>query len=247
MVSVEVSHRGAVVWIRLERPDRANSLSAELVEDLIQAVGQAAESNARLLVLSGRGRTFCGGFDLSDLDRESDASLAHRFLRIEMLLQALYYAPLYTVALAHGNVSGAGADLVAACARRIAAPETVFRFPGIRFGVLLGTRRLAELVGSRARSIVLQQETVDAEEALRIGLVDRLAQPPEWEPMIERIAAEVVASDRDAVRSVMGIDRHAGDRDLGTLARSVAEPGLKERIQAYWRDAQAARKGRGRG
>jgi enoyl-CoA hydratase/carnithine racemase len=239
MRTVDVSNDGAIAWIRLQRPERANALSAELVEDLLEAVGGAIESRARVLVLSGAGRSFCGGFDLEGLDQETDGSLAYRFLRIERLLQTLYYAPLYTVALSHGAVSGAGADLVAACGKRIAAPGTSFRFPGIRFGVVLGTNRLLDLVGNRARSLILEQEMVDAAEAQRINLIDQVAEPSEWQSLIEASCRSVEKVSAAAVREVMQLDEQAGNRDLGILARSVSEPGLKERIRAYWGAAKA--------
>ncbi len=243
MSAVEVARIGATTWIRLNRPERANACSADLVEGLLAAVTGAIQSDARMLVLSGAGGGFCGGFDLAGLDVEGDASLAYRFLRIEQLLQTVYYAPLYTMALAQGNVVGAGADLVAVCASRIAAPGATFRFPGLRFGVVLGNNRLTDLVGDRARALVLEQETVGVAEAERIGLIGDIAEPSEWEALVSSTEARVTSLAPAAVRSVMQLAQSSGGRDLGILARSVLGPGLKERMQSYWREARAARAG----
>lgn len=242
MSSLAVSRSDDVTWIELRRPDRANALSAELVDELIEAVNGAVESRARVLVLSGEGRSFCGGFDLGGLEQETDASLAYRLLRIELLLQTIHYAPLYTVALAHGPVSGAGADLVAACARRVGASDSQFRFPGIRFGILLGTGRLRSLIGARALSVVLEQEHLDAVQARRLGLLSQLAEPSEWNAVVEDVRRAVRTVPAGAVRSVMQLGQEAGARDLGILAQSVCLPGLKERITAYWESARAAAK-----
>lgn len=244
MALVETWRNESIVGIRLNHPDRANALSAELVEALLVAVNDAIDSQARVLVLSGAGPTFCGGFDLSTLEQESDASLVYRFLRIELLLQTLYYAPLHTVALVHGSVSGAGADLVAACTRRIAAPGSTLRFPGIRFGVVLGTRRLMDLVGARARRLLLEQERVEAEEALRINLIDRIAEQDEWDEIIKRLSRDVGAVPAESASKVLQIDIDDSYRDLGLLVRSIAEPGLKARMQVYWQAAKAARTAR---
>lgn len=242
MSPVEVTRcEGGVVRLRLSQPERANALSAELVEALLEAVAAAVDAGARVLVFSGAGRSFCGGFDLSGLGEESDASLAYRFLRIEELLQRVYYAPCYTVALAHGPVSGAGADLVASCSRRIAAPGTTFRFPGPRFGVVLGTRRLTELVGSRARGLVLEQRTVDAGEAAAMDLVDTVAPPEAWDGLVAGIAAGAVRVPPDTVRQVMELERAGADAEFGAIARAVAVPGLKARMEAYWHGLRAAR------
>lgn len=238
---LEVLRDGDGTWIKLDRAEKANALSAELVERLLEAVTEAIDAQARVLVLSGAGRSFCAGFDLSALDRETDATLAYRFLRIELLLQALHYAPLYTVALAHGPVAGAGADLFAACGKRIAAPGTTFRMPGIRFGILLGTGRLAGLIGHRSRALVAEQETIEAAEAARIGLVDTIAEPSQWGTMVSRIGETVGKTPDTALQRLMCFDRSDGDRDMGILARTLAEPGLKERICAYWQEARRVR------
>lgn len=241
MALVETYRNGSVAGIRLNRPAKANALSLEMVESLLAAINDAIDSPARVLVLSGTGPTFCGGFDLSTLEQEDDASLVYRFLRIELLLQTLYYAPLYTVALAHGAVSGAGADLVAACSRRMATPDSSLRFPGIRFGAVLGTRRLQQLIGARARTLLLEQERIGAEEALRINLIDRIAERDEWDALIERLSRDVASVPAEPARHVMQMDADEGYRDLGLLVRSIAEPGLKQRMQAYWQAAKAAR------
>lgn len=241
MALVETYRSGDVAGVRLNRPDKANALSLEMVEALLAAINDAMESPARVLVLSGTGPSFCGGFDLSTLEHENDASLVYRFVRIEMLLQTLYYAPLYTVALAHGAVSGAGADMVAACSRRIAAPDSSLRFPGIRFGAVLGTRRLQQLVGARARTVLLEQERIGVDEALRINLIDRIAERDEWDAIIERLGRDVASVPEAPARRVMQMDADEGYRDLGLLVRSIAEPGLKQRMQAYWQAARAAR------
>jgi enoyl-CoA hydratase len=234
MSPVTVSRQDDVVHVTLDQPERANALSLVLVEALIDAVDQAIDEGARMLVFAGNGRCLCGGFDLSDLDAETDESLAWRFLRIEHLLQLIHYAPCPTVALAHGNVSGAGADLFAACTRRIASPEAVFRFPGARFGVVLGTGRLLRLVGGQARGLILTQRRIDAQQALTMGLADTIAQSDAWPDEVTRIARGALQVGRDTVRRINELSLSEADRDLGALARSIATPGMKHRMQNYW-------------
>ena len=89
--------------LMLNRPDKANALSVELVEALLAAVAAACGDGTRLLVLRGEGKNFCAGFDFSDLEQQSDGDLLHRFVRMELLLQALYHAPMATLALCHGG------------------------------------------------------------------------------------------------------------------------------------------------
>lgn len=137
--------RGDVWTVTLDRPDRANALSADLVEALHGVLDAAATEGPEVLVLRGNARHFAAGFDLGGLDDETDASLALRFLRIGVLLERLIAAPYRTIAVAEGTAVGAGADLVLACDHRLVDPAVTLRFPGAAFGVALGTVRRAEL------------------------------------------------------------------------------------------------------
>src|SRR3546814_3561918 len=106
----------------------------------------------------------------------SEGDLVLRLIRIETLLQTVWHLPFPTLALARGRVFGAGADLFCACSRRIAAPDTSFRMPGLGFGIVLGTRRLMARVGAdAARSIQNETRTFDAAEALRLGFATAVA------------------------------------------------------------------------
>ncbi|SDU08732.1 Enoyl-CoA hydratase/carnithine racemase [Pseudomonas pohangensis] len=236
-----------VARITLNQPDRANALGPALVEALIDGIDEAVAENVHTLVLAGEGKSFCGGLDLSRLAEESDADLAHRLLRIEVLLQKVYRAPCYTVALTHGTISGAGADLAAACIRRVAAERTRFRFPGIRFGVVLGTRRLVELVGARGYRIILEQEMLNAEDALNTGLITDIIEAEAWAALVEDIGSRIGALPGHAVKRValVGRDEEHCERDMGVLARSLVEPGLRGRVQRYWESALAAAQNRG--
>lgn len=246
---LEVSN--AVATIALDRPERGNALSAEFVEAMLAAVQRAcADVSAHTLVLRAQGRHFCTGFDLSDLDTQTDATLLQRFVRIEMLLDALWRAPLRTVAIAQGRVMGAGADLFAACDRRLLAPGASLRFPGAGFGIVLGTRRLAARVGSAtALRWVSEATTIDAREALAAGLATAVlaGEPPLDESAAGEAGAAIAAlptpavdaSTLAALRAAAGNDGDAADADLAALVRSAARPGLRERLLAY-RDRQLA-------
>jgi len=140
--------RGAVWTVTLDRPARANALSAGLVDDLHDLLDQAVAAQPDALVLRGNDRHFSAGFDLTGLDEETDATLSHRFLRIGLLLERLAAAPLPTVAVVEGAAVGAGADLVTHCDHRLVGPSVRLRFPGSAFGVRLGAERRRELGGS---------------------------------------------------------------------------------------------------
>jgi len=236
MAVVETERPAAgVVRLTLNRPDKANALDAVMVEALLEGVETARAEGARLLVLAGAGRHFCAGFDLSDLDATGDGDLLCRFVRIETLLQTVYHLPFATLALAQGRVMGAGADLFCACTRRVAAPATAFRMPGLGFGILLGTRRLAARIGNdAARRIQNETRTFDAEEAVRLGFATETAPDGDW-PALAAATAEVahtLAAEATAALYAATV-RDTRAADMADLVASASAPGLRDRIRAY--------------
>ena len=234
---------GPVLHLQLHRPEVGNALSAALVQALTEAVDAAThDASVRLLVLSGAGRHFCTGFDLSDLDRETDDILLARFTRVELLLQAVHAAPFATLALAHGRTMGAGADLFAACGDRWIVGDAGFAFPGAAFGLVLGTARLTELVGApHAAAWIEGGQRIDADQALACGLATRHIETEQIDAELGRWGARVNRLDaptQRAIQAAIAAGRRprgdAGDaQDLARLVRSAARPGLRDRIAAY--------------
>lgn len=232
--------RDADVWtLVLNRPEKRNALSSELVEDLLDLVQRAPAEGAKVLVFRGEGKNFSAGFDLSDAEQQSEGDLVLRFIRVEMLLQAVAASPCLTVALVHGRTFGAGVDLVAACRQRHATADASFRMPGLKFGLVLGTRRFGEIVG-REQAASLQEEaaTFDARQAKDIGFLHAVAGQDEWAAIVDaarRKAAALPAWSRQALYDVLSSAQ--ADADLAWLVRSAARPGLKQRIADYLRGA----------
>lgn len=228
-MAVNTRREGGTVTLELARPERGNALGEALVEALLEQVRAAlADDGVHTLVLRGQGRHFCTGLDLSDLESSTDAQWLHRLVRIETLLATVWSAPKRTVAVAQGRAWGAGADLFAACEVRVAQPGTTFRFPGARFGIVLGTRRLAARIGeARARRLVTEGGELDAGQARQWGLADAAEEEALPAPVVDPATAAAV---RAATRA--GEDA-ALAADLAALVRSAAEPGLRGRMAAY--------------
>ena len=225
------------VWrLTLNRPQQGNACSAELVSALERILGRAESEQAQALVLQGNGRHFCTGFDLSRLEHETDDTLLSRFVRIELMLQRMRRAPFLTIAIAHGRTVGAGADLLAACDVRLALPGTTFAFPGARgFGLVLGTRRLAERVGPEtALEWIESGRSIAAEEACARGLITAIAAVPADADGILAARALLDRSLSRALHQAPAPARVAEDAaDLQQLVHSAACPGLRERIAVY--------------
>lgn len=226
---------GPVLNLTFMRAERSNALSAPLVESVIEALGTAESDGTALVVFRGDGANFCSGFDLGDLDQQSDGDLVYKLLRIETLLQSVAHARFATLALAQGKVIGAGCDLFCACSDRVATPEASFRMPGWRFGVALGTRRLVACVGTdAARAVLMETRSVPAEEALRIGLATALAPTEAW-PLIVGEATRRATTLHDLSRALL-LDLTIADTrtaDMAALVESASRPGLRQRIKDF--------------
>lgn len=230
---------GAILRVTIDRPGRANALDSDVVDRFLDVLDAASSADTRALVIVGSGQNFCGGFDLSKIASQDEASLVVRFLRIETLLQRLYHAPFITVACAHGNAIGAGADLFAACTYRIAESTTRFRMPGWQFGIALGTRRLCDRVGADvARDLLSANRTLHAAEALACGLATHVVERPEWTPAVDALIDATLPLSPQALerlRALSVVDHR--DADMAALVGSALErPGLKGRMLAYSRN-----------
>lgn len=228
-------HEGHVTALTLNRPQKANALSASLVEALLNAVEYAYTDGTRLMIIDGAGAHFCSGFDFTDYQANSEGDLALRFIRIETLLQQIHHAPFETLAFAHGRVFGAGADLVCACGVRVCAPGTTFRLPGLRFGIVLGTRRLAQRIGAdRARAILAASRAFADEEACAMHFVTHVAPQSGWAALAAQVRAQsdlLTPGAAAALHRQTVVDTRA--EDMAALAASVSAPGLKERIRLF--------------
>jgi len=234
---LKVDQSAGVVTLTLDRPDLGNALGPVLVDALVAEVDRvAADPAVHTLVLATSGRHFCTGLDLSELATLTDGDLLLRLVRIEMLLARLWHAPMRTVALARGRTWGAGADLFAVCEHRLAAADTRFRFPGAQFGIVLGTRRLAERIGpDAARRLVLEGGELDAAQAQAAGLVGSITDT------VALAEGQVDPGTARAIRRVTRADLR--DADLAALVQSAAVPGLQARITAYRARMLVARPG----
>lgn len=234
MTGLSLRADGDILALSLDRPDKGNALSVELVEAMHKALDEYAQA-CRLLIIRSSGKHFCTGFDLSDLDKTTDAALLHRFVRIETLFQRLGSLACATLAIGHGRIIGAGADLFVTCDARVIVNDAQLSFPGAGFGIVLGTHRLTAIVGaSKALDIVRSGGRVSAVQALELGLATHRLDGADLDAVIER---ETIAARRLDLETMAAIRRAtssgADDSVLAALVRSASRPGLRERISDY--------------
>lgn len=171
------------VVIRFVRPEIKNPLSIETLEEL-KIIFAALESNESIskIIFTGSGDTFASGANLKEI-AETSAEGAREFaLRGQTLMQTIYQSKKFTVAAIDGFCLGGALDLALSCQRRIASARSIFAHPGANLGIMTGwsgTQILPRLVGeAKALEMFLTAKRVDAEEAIRINLIDAISANP---------------------------------------------------------------------
>ncbi|MGY6410181.1 MAG: enoyl-CoA hydratase/isomerase family protein [Alkalilacustris sp.] len=192
---IRLDRDGGLWTVTLDRPDKANALTAAMLQELT-SVADAAAAEARALILTGTGRVFSAGADLD----EARAGLATSPLW-EGLSARIAALPCLTVAALNGTLAGGAFGMALACDLRLAVPAARFFYPVMKLGFLpqpSDPARLTALVGpARAKAILMAGLRIEAPEALAWGLVDRLAEP-------DALLAEARALTADACAAPPG-------------------------------------------
>jgi len=182
MSRIRSERRGSVELLTLDRPKVLNALDRATLEELLDCCGRlGADTSVRAVVLTGEGRAFVAGADIAEM-RGLDAQQAEVFSRLgHAVMDALESLAVPTIAAVNGYALGGGCELACACDWIYASEKARFGQPEVNLGLIPGfggTRRLVRRVGSAwAKELVLGGEPIDAETALRIGLVNRLFAP----------------------------------------------------------------------
>ncbi len=175
--AVELSVDAGVAVIALNRPHRLNAVNDDLVEALLAALTEVAASDCGAAVLTGRGRAFCAGHDLKQ-PRGDPSTLRRRLEDLQDITRRIRALSIPVIAAVHGHAVGAGAEFALGCDLVIAAEGARFRFPEVGLGLSVTggvTKLLPLLVGPvKAKELLLLGEPIEADEALRFGLVNRV-------------------------------------------------------------------------
>jgi enoyl-CoA hydratase len=218
---VEVTHEGHVGTLTINRPDKLNALSREVLLDLGAAIDRLSGNGAvRSAVLTGTGKAFVAGADIAAMKDMTEAegrafgALGHGvFAAIEQLRFPV-------IAAVNGFALGGGCELALACDFIYASSRAKFGQPEVNLGIIPGfggTQRLPRRVGSAlARELIYTGKMIDAEEALRIGLANAVFEPDELLAAAQKAASEIAAKGPMAVSSAKRLIRDGIDLPLPT-------------------------------
>lgn len=173
---VNYSVDDGIAVIEMNLPEKRNAMGVAMLEGILEALDQARSDDAvRAVVVTGAGGTFSAGADVAE-QVDADGAVIRMRLFSRMYEHVTEF-PKPTVAAVDGHCIGGGVEVAAGCDLRIATEQAKFKFPGALFGIPVGTARLEALVGlSHAKDLLMTARTFDAEEAHRIGFVNRLVE-----------------------------------------------------------------------
>jgi enoyl-CoA hydratase/carnithine racemase len=241
-VSARLTMDGAIARLTLERPEALNALNREVAAALEDSLGQLERArDVSVVVLSGRGRAFCAGNDIAEMPALSPGEAEALSQRWQDIMDRFARLPQVTIAAVQGYALGGGCMLAAAQDLRIAETGATFGLPEITLGFnpSYGIARLLDVVGGgHARELLLTGRTIDAAEALRMGLVTRVVPDGTLERAAAGFAAEVARHPRGGLAATKAIVAdiragRSGDAARAYAAALRADPEARARIAAF--------------
>lgn len=225
-VLIERADYGALVTVN--RPKALNALDERLLRRLGEVVGDlSADEGVAVVIITGAGdRAFVAGADIAEMNACSRDELAEIVRLGQALTRAVELAPKPVIAMVNGYALGGGCELALACDLVVAAETARFGLPEVKLGLLPGfggTQRLPRRIGwGRARDLILTGRQVPADEALRLGLCDRVVPTADLRSTTEALAVELAAVDAGALAAAKEALRLAADEPLALgLAREA--------------------------
>src|SRR5436309_3484883 len=210
---------GHVAAIRLNRPEKYNAINAEMSAELIECLDALeADDDVRVIVLTGAGeKAFCAGADMAeaigtagDGQRDAAARAAIRLLRVRKP----------TIAAVNGYAYGGGAVFAIHCDIRICSEQAKFRFVGATYGLVVGASQLPRIVGPAvAKELLFTARVVHSEEALRIGLANRVVPHADLSQVVSDMAEAIAGNSPTAV---------VASKDVVDVATTISEAGKRE-------------------
>jgi len=246
---VQVQLRGPVATLVLNRPEKRNALNSALIKALLEALeALSKQSSVRVVVLTGAGKVFSAGADLAELERLRQATVEENLAdseRLAGLFRQLVYYPKPVIAKLNGHAIAGGCGLAMACDFAIAATGSKLGFTEVRLGFVpaivgvLVLRRVGEVV---ARDLLLRGRLIEAEEAVRLGLIHQVVPSEALDQTVDMLALELaketspsaLALTRRLLADLPGMSFDAAlayATRVNTLARETAD--FRAGIQAF--------------
>jgi enoyl-CoA hydratase/3-hydroxyacyl-CoA dehydrogenase len=246
--TINVRKKQTTKWITLNRPDKLNAINATMLQELSEALDTTEkDTNIRCVIIRGEGeKAFSAGADITELQKLTHKTAAELSRKGQKVFSQVETLPKPVVAAINGYALGGGLALALACDFRLASIDAELGSPEIKLGIIPawgGTQRLAKIVGvAEAKRLVLLGDRVKAEEALKMGLVNKVVPPNKLEAEAEALAQRLCEYPPAALKSAKyAIDsgtqasfEYGLKKETELFAQLFSTKETKKKIEAFW-------------
>jgi methylglutaconyl-CoA hydratase len=240
--TLEIALDSGVATITLNRPERRNAISFELIDDLLHALKEVERSDALVLILTGAGKAFCSGMDLENLKsllgRTPEQNL-HDSETMVSLFRSLYEFPKVTIAAVNGPAIAGGTGLALLCDFTLAVPAAKFGYTEVRIGfvpAIVSTFLLRQTGEKYARDLLLTGRIIAAEEAARMGLVNEIAEPQNLMARARALAMQLMEDSPSSLRATKKLLNEHARAELDAQIASAVRENAAVRTTADFRE-----------
>jgi len=205
--TVQLAYEDRVATLTLNRPEKRNAISFELIDDLVRALDEVAKSDAIVLIVTGAGKAFCSGMDLDNLKallgRTPEQNLQDSQTMVQ-LFRSLYEFPKVTIAAVNGPAIAGGTGLALLCDFTLAVPDTKFGYTEVRIGfvpAIVSTFLLRQVGEKQARDLLLTGRIFGSEEAARMGLINEIVPATNLMARARELAALLTENSASSLRA----------------------------------------------
>lgn len=205
--TIQLAYEGRLATITLNRPEKRNAISFELIDDLVLALDEVAKSDAIALIVTGAGKAFCSGMDLENLKgllgRTPEQNLQDSQTMVR-LFRSLYEFPKVTIAAVNGPAIAGGTGLALLCDFTLAVPEAKFGYTEVRIGfvpAIVSTFLLRQVGEKQARDLLLTGRIFGSEEAAVMGLINEIVPAENLMTRARELAAAIMENSAASLRA----------------------------------------------
>ncbi len=240
--TIQLAYDSGVATITLNRPDKRNAISFELIDDLLRALQEVETSDALVLILTGAGKAFSSGMDLENLKtligRSPEQNLQDSATMVR-LFRTLYEFPKVTIAAVNGAAIAGGTGLALLCDFTLAVPEAKFGYTEVRIGfvpAIVSTFLLRQVGEKQARDLLLTGRIIGAEEAARMGLVNEIVAPEGLMARARELAALLMENSPASLRATKKLLNDHARAELDTQIEAAVRENAAVRTSADFRE-----------
>lgn len=240
--TIQLAYEAGVATITLNRPEKRNAISFELIDDLVHALGEVAKSDAIVLILTGAGKAFSSGMDLDNLKsllgRTPEQNLQDSQTMVQ-LFRSLYEFPKVTIAAVNGAAIAGGTGLALLCDFTLAVPEAKFGYTEVRIGfvpAIVSTFLLRQVGEKQARDLLLTGRIFEAEEAARMGLVSEIVPAANLMARARELAALLMENSAASLRATKQLLTDHARQELDAQIEAAVRENAAIRSTADFRE-----------